>query len=381
MGSLSGLAHRSNDHHARGRHSPNKEINHKVNYKNAVFRPVHLVRKFKKCCLNFSCEGCEKTKHKDMRIHQVKAISTSPLHYEQTGTETLRWPPLSNLESNSLPDSAYRQGVCHFLFDGKEGILRGRKKFLPEHMDGPVIDKSNDTFEDKDGNVWAFIPGESTSASEMEKMAYYGTASDNALSDEPPKRSKRRAWKEMKEELRIIKEEREKEKLYEEEKAKTVQFLSHKLKVDKDGDNLLHQAALEGTNQIVKMFLKNKLFDLEAKNNLGESALHCALKMGNDEVFEVLRDFGADMSQTFLDKNGKICSSISTDKNGNNLLHQAILQNDITDVTMLLESNCFDLEAKNKRNDLHQKYYVSKMLGHVCLWVLNEVNEKNVLKI
>jgi hypothetical protein len=326
MRSLSDLAHHSNDHHARGRHSPNKEINHKVNYKNAKFRPVQLVRKFKKCCLDFSCEGCEKIKRKEMKLCQVKAISISPLHYKQTGTVTLRWPPPNNLESNSvsLPDSAYRQGVCHFLVTGKETNIAERKGFSPEHVDGPVIDKSNDTFEndtfeDKDGNVWAFIPGESTSASEMEKMAYYGTASDNALSNEPQKRSVRRALKETKEgkakleeEMRIMKEEREKEKLYEEEKAKTVQFLSHKLKVDKDGNNLLHQAALKGKTQNLIVFLENKLFDLEAKNNLGETALHCALK------------------------------------------NQAVLQNGITDVTMLLESDCFDLEAKTKWNELSE---------------------------
>ena len=342
MRSLSDLAHHSNDHHARGRHSPNKEINHKVNYKNAKFRPVQLVRKFKKCCLDFSCEGCEKIKRKEMKLCQVKAISISPLHYKQTGTVTLRWPPPNNLESNSvsLPDSAYRQGVCHFLVTGKETNIAERKGFSPEHVDGPVIDKSNDTFEndtfeDKDGNVWAFIPGESTSASEMEKMAYYGTASDNALSNEPQKRSVRRALKETKEEkakleeeMRIMKEEREKEKLYEEEKAKTVQFLSHKLKVDKDGDNLLHQAALKGKTQNLIVFLENKLFDLEAKNNLGETALHCALKIGN-----------------------------------------------VTDVTMLLESDCFDLEAKTKWNIMCQK------CGGICgLCILNEINEKKSCK-
>ena len=323
--------------------SASKEINHKVNYKNAVFRPVQLVSKFEKCCDDISCEGCEETKHKKMKIRQVKAISSSPLHYEQTGRETLKWPPHNSV---SLPDSAYKTGVSHFLFDGKEVVLRGRKKFVPEHMDGPVIEKSNDTFEDKDGNVWAFIPGESTSVSEMEeaKMKAEMAKTETALEKEREEKAKLARKKAM---IRL-KQEREKEKtIFEEEKAKTVRFLSQKLLIDNNKNNLLHQAALEGTNQIVKVFLKNNLFDLEAKNSFGETALACALKMANDEAFQLLREFGADLSQTFQDKNGKVCSSISRDEVGNTLLHQAVLQNDVTDVTLCLEKNVFDLEAKN----------------------------------
>ena len=344
MSSLSDLAHRSNDDHARGRHNPKKKINHKVNYKNAVFRSVTLFRKFEKCCNDFSCEDCKKAKRDAMKLKQVKAISISPLHYEQTGTKTLQWPPLPLIyldHTGTQPDEPYQTGSCHFLFTGMEKIIDGRKRFVPEHMDGPVIDKKDDKFEDQMGNVYDFISGSSASASEMEEMKYYGTATDNNLFVGPPRKKIRTALKETKE---------EKAKL-EKEKATTVQFLSHKLLVDDDGNNLLHQAALEGKNQNVRVFLENKLFELEAKNDLGETALHCALKVENDEAFRLLRDFGADMSQTFLDKNGKICSSISTDKNGNNLLHQAVLQNDITDVIMCLESKNFDVEAKNKKEE------------------------------
>ena len=343
MAYSSPLAHHSNDNHARGIHDQDKEINHIVNYEKAKFRAVTLVRKFQKCCNNFSCEDCKKAKRKSMKPQQVKTITISPLSYQQTGTKTLRWPPLNNFNPNSESslDTAYRQGVCHFLVTGKEINIAGRKRFSPEHVDGPVIEERNDTFKDKAGNVWAFIPGESSSASEIEVMEYDGTASDNNLPVELPRKHL----------STVLKEEREEKAKMKDEKAKTVQFLSHKLKVDKDGNNLLHRAALEGKIQNLKVFLENELFDLEAKNDLGETALHCAIRKEKRKAFPILRKYGADFSQTFQDKNGKMCSSISTDKNGNNLLHHAVLKNNIPVVTMFLENNLFDLEAKNKRKE------------------------------
>ena len=346
----SSLAHHSNDNHARGIHDQDKEINHIVNYEKAKFRAVTLVRKFQKCCNNFSCEDCKKAKRKSMKPQQVKTITISPLSYQQTGTKTLRWPPLNNFNPNSESslDTAYRQGVCHFLVTGKEINIAGRKRFSPEHVDGPVIEERNDTFKDMAGNVWAFIPGESSSASEIEVMEYDGTASDNNLPVELPRKHLSTVLKE--ERLEKAKLEKEKTKM-KDEKAKTVQFLSHKLKVDKDGNNLLHRAALEGKIQNLKVFLENELFELEAKNDLGETALHCAIRKEKRKAFPILRKYGADFSQTFQDKDGKMCSSISTDKGGNNLLHQAVLKNDIEDVAMFLEKNIFDLEAKNKRKE------------------------------
>ena len=147
----------------------------------------------------------------------------------------------------------------------------------------------------------------------------------------------------------------------EEEKAKTVDFLSHKLLVDEDGNNLLHQAALEGKNQNVKVFLENELFDLEAKNYLGETALSCALKMENDETFQLLSDFGADLSQTFQNKNGKMRSSISRDEDGNTLLHRAVLKNSC--VNIILENNRYELEAKNRKKET--ALHCAARTGHV----------------
>ena len=383
MAYSSPLAHHSNDNHARGIHDQDKEINHLVNYEKAKFRTVTLVHPLKKCCNNDSCEDCKKPKRKAMKLQQVKAITISKLFYRQTGTKTLRWPPLNNFGSNSgsPPDAAYRQGTRHFLITGKEIIIEGKKMFSPEHVDGPVIEKRNETFEDRDGNVYDFIHGESTSSSEMEIMEYYGTASDNNLPLEPPKRSARMALKETKKEKEKL--EKENAKMEEEkskmkvEKAKTVQFLSHKLKVDKDGNNLLHRAALEGKNQNVKVFLENELFDLEAKNGLGETALHCAIKKEKRKAIQILSNFGADLSQTFQDKDGKMCSSISKDKDGNNLLHHAVLKNNISDVTMYLEKDVFDLEAKNKRKET--VLHCAAMSGNIEVVILlleHEVREE-----
>ena len=148
MASSAHLAHQSNDHHARGIHD-DKKYNHKVNLKKAAFKPVYLLRKFKKCCEKFSCEDCKKAKRDAMKLKQVKAISISPLHYKQTGKKILQWPPLPDLDpTGTQPDEPYKTGSCHFLFTGMEEIIDGRKMFVPEHMDGPVIDKRDDKFED-----------------------------------------------------------------------------------------------------------------------------------------------------------------------------------------------------------------------------------------
>ena len=91
--------------------------------------------------------------------------------------------------TGTQPDEPYKTGSCHFLFTGMEKFIDGRKRFLPEHMDGPVIDKRDDKFEDQMGNVYVhFISGSSASASEMEEMTYYGTATDNDLFVGPPKK-------------------------------------------------------------------------------------------------------------------------------------------------------------------------------------------------
>ena len=230
MATTSGLTHRSNEEHARGRHRPNKKINHQVNYKNAKFRPVLLVRQLEKCCDNFSCLDCRKAKIKAMKLKQVKAITISPLHSKQTGSETLRWPPLANWNSNSEPsDHLYRNHSCHFLFTGRTVIMNGRKEFSPEHMDGPVIEKTFDRFQDKDGNIYAFISGESTSASELEELNYCGTASDNNLPIEPPKKRLRTVLKEEREVRAKLAEE--KDKLLE-EKDKLAEVLKDKRKLE-----------------------------------------------------------------------------------------------------------------------------------------------------
>ena len=131
-----------------------------------------------------------------MKLKQEKAFTISPLHYKQTGSETLRWPPLANWS---------------------------------EHMDGPVIEKTFDRFQDKDGNIYAFISGESTSASELEELNYCGTASDNNLPIEPPKKRLRTVLKEEREERAKLAEE--KDKLLE-EKDKLAEVLKDKRKLE-----------------------------------------------------------------------------------------------------------------------------------------------------
>ena len=102
------LAHKCNNHHSRGIHGRNKQFNHKVNLEKARFRPVQLVRKYIKCCLHSSCEDCKKTKRDAMKLQQVKAVSISPLNYEQTGREILQWPPLPDLDPTGTQSYIYQ---------------------------------------------------------------------------------------------------------------------------------------------------------------------------------------------------------------------------------------------------------------------------------
>ena len=58
------------------------------------------------------------------------------------------------------------------------------KEFIFEHLDGPVIQKENGTFENLNGDVFAFISDDS----ENEEMSYTGSGSDNGMSVEPKKK-------------------------------------------------------------------------------------------------------------------------------------------------------------------------------------------------
>ena len=94
--------------------------------------------------------------------------------------------------------------------------------------------------------------------------------------------------------------------------------------------------------------LLEKVANIEARDAKGLTPLMQGLSFREDKIVRLLCEFGADLSQTFRDKDGKLCSSVSTDEYGNNLLHHAVLNNDMMDVTMFLEKNVFDLEAKNE---------------------------------
>ena len=300
----------------------------------------------------------------------------------------MQWPPLPDLDpTGTQPDDPNKKGSCHFLFTGREEIIEGTKKFVPEHMDGPLINKRNNKFQDQKGNIYAFIDADSTSASEMERMEYCGSASDNNLPVGPPLKSTRQ----------ILKEERQ-------ENAKL-----QKLLLDSNGINRLLEVATvaetavaspttgislrpppqlqlstgavaatpTGTNRKRKSELQKLLLDQNGINLLLQAATVVDTAEASPTTGMSLRPrphlptgatpTGAnrkyydlhveppkkkqrEILKENIEEKAKL-HKLSVDRNGNSLLHQAVLKNDITDVTMCLESNSFDLEANNKMKE------------------------------
>ena len=67
-----------------------------------------------------------------------------------------------------------------------DSTLDNTKTFVFEHLDGPVVQKEDGTFENTDGESYAFFP---SNDSENEEMSYSGSGSDNGMLIEPKKKS------------------------------------------------------------------------------------------------------------------------------------------------------------------------------------------------
>ena len=67
-----------------------------------------------------------------------------------------------------------------------DSTVDNKKTFVFEHLDGPVVQKEDGTFENTDGESYAFFP---SNDSENEEMSYTGSGSDNGMLVEPKKKS------------------------------------------------------------------------------------------------------------------------------------------------------------------------------------------------
>ena len=74
---------------------------------------------------------------------------------------------------------------CLSLGKYTDSTLDNTKAFVYEHLDGPVVQKEDGTFENTEGE-YAFFP---SSDSENEEMSYTGSGSDNGMLVEPKKKS------------------------------------------------------------------------------------------------------------------------------------------------------------------------------------------------
>jgi hypothetical protein len=67
-----------------------------------------------------------------------------------------------------------------------DSTLDNKKTFVFEHLDGPVVQKEDGTFENTEGELFAIFP---SNDSENEEMSYTGSGSDNGMLVEPKKKS------------------------------------------------------------------------------------------------------------------------------------------------------------------------------------------------
>jgi ankyrin repeat protein len=107
-----------------------------------------------------------------------------------------------------------------------------------------------------------------------------------------------------------------------------VQLLRHRCAlstISNDGDTLLHYAAQSRTPATVRLILDVGL-DIEAKNNIGQTALHCATRWAEFEgsrVVKALLESGADIHA--IDNEGRTPLQVLLDSNPTNYVAPTIL--------------------------------------------------------
>ena len=141
------------------------------------------------------------------------------------------------------------------------------------------------------------------------------------------------------------------------------------------GQDCLHIAALKGHLKLCKYFLEIHNFDVNMKDKLGWTALHCSVKSGSYEVVTYVEDKGADIHLKTSD--------------GTNCLHIAALEGHLKLCKYFLEIHNFDVDMKD--NEGWTSLHKSAKNGNfdVFLYILEKGSEiycktnnmKNVLHL
>ncbi|XP_048242766.1 uncharacterized protein LOC124128465 isoform X2 [Haliotis rufescens] len=105
--------------------------------------------------------------------------------------------------------------------------------------------------------------------------------------------------------------------------------------VDKDGNNILHYACMEGDVETVKCVLSRNMVDINSRGQRSRTPVMLAAGWGNGELVELLVNEGADVSLV--------------DDEGYNILHLACMIGHLETPEFVLSQNVVDIDARDKR--------------------------------
>ncbi|XP_048246285.1 uncharacterized protein LOC124127331 isoform X2 [Haliotis rufescens] len=118
--------------------------------------------------------------------------------------------------------------------------------------------------------------------------------------------------------------------------------------VDKDGNNILHQACRGGDVETVKFVLSLHVVDINSRGWRSRTPVVSAALRRHRDVVEFLVSEGADVSLV--------------DEYGDNILHLACMRGNLETVKFALSLNVVDIDARN--NDGQKAADVARLLGH-----------------
>lgn len=131
---------------------------------------------------------------------------------------------------------------------------------------------------------------------------------------------------------------------------------------DEDGNSPLLAAALAGHTKLVKIILEKKIFDINATNKLGATALRCAVTANKPEIVKML------LAQPGIDVN-------KANNSGNTALHKAAAKGYTECLDLLLAAKGINIHAKNSNGETPM-FWAIRELQRDCMLNLQKAGAK-----